>query len=329
VLSAPTSGRSRWRAASRFDGSFWRKCAYLGCVYGPEWWKRYSPGPIAAIIFMLVGRNRRGAMANLKVVLGDTDRTHLILPALKTFAEFAHCFVEATEYYSPRRKPVRFDVSVDNSLANAIRDGRGAVLVTAHLGNWDIAAKGLRDYGARVNLVMARETNASIQEYVRDLKEDAGVRVIYSDTSVFSSFNMIRALRNNEIVAIQLDRPVGAGGMRPVSFFGRSAMFPSGPFVLARLAGAPIIPVFAPRLGVRHYAVRVGRRHDVPRDGRDPAALQRIMRAVVAEFEAVVRAYPTQWFQFSPFWKEEGSSSAEGAPRHDEHLIEQRQAGGQ
>lgn len=329
MLPEPSSRLARWRAAFRFDGSFWRKFAYLGCVYGPEWWKRYSPGPIAAIIFMLVGRNRRGAMANMRVVLDDMGRASLLLAALRTFAEFAHCLVEATEYYSPRRKPVRFDVPEGNSLAAAIRDGRGAVIVTAHLGNWDIAAKGLHDYGARVNLVMAREANASIQEYVRDLKEDAGVRVIYSDTSVFSSFNMIRALRNNEIVAIQLDRPVGAGGMRPVSFFGQPALFPSGPFVLARLARAPIIPVFVPRLGTRHYAVRVGDRHDVPKDGRDPGGLQRIMHAVVAEFEAVVRAYPTQWFQFAPFWSSEGSADTPGAAPRQDLGAEQLQARGQ
>ena len=49
----------RWlRAAVRFDGAFWRRFAELGCVYGPEWWKRGSPPVIAAIIFSLakIGR---------------------------------------------------------------------------------------------------------------------------------------------------------------------------------------------------------------------------------------------------------------------------------
>ena len=316
------SRASRWRATFRFDGSFWRKFAYLGCVYGPEWWKRYSPGPIAAIIYAIVGHNRRGLIANLEVVLGGASRGRLTLGALRTYAEFAHCFTEATEFYSPRYKAVRFDVEPDNSLAEAIRKGKGAVIVTAHLGNWSIAAKGLHDYGVPVNLVMAREANASIQEYSRTLKEQAGVRVIYSDTSVFSSFNMIRALRNNEIVAIQLDRPVGAGGMRNVSFFGRDAQFPSGPFVLARLAGAPIVPVFVPRRGVRHYEVRIGQAHDVPKENRDAGGVDRIMRDVVGEFEAVVKEFPTQWFQFTPFWQDEALPTVAGAPPRDEQSAE-------
>jgi KDO2-lipid IV(A) lauroyltransferase len=325
-VSTTKSAPSRWRAVFRFDGSFWRRFAYLGCVYGPEWWKTYSPGPIAAILFLIVGGNRRGAMENLRVVLG-CSRWQAATAALRMFAEFARCFTETTEYYSPRRKPIRFDVSEDDTLAAALQSGRGAVIVTGHLGNWDIAAKGLRDYGAPVNLVMAREANATMQQRARDAKEEAGIRVIYSDVSVFSSFNMIRALRNNEIVAIQLDRPVGAGGMRRVEFFGRAALFPSGPFLLARLAGAPVIPVFAPRIGRRHYAIRLGACHEVPRD-REGGALDRVMREVIREFEAAVGAYPLQWFQFTPFWSKESAAGGTVDQSNDEQAAHQVQAGG-
>jgi lauroyl/myristoyl acyltransferase len=109
----------------------------------------------------------------------------------------------------------------------------------------------------------------------------------------------VRALRRNEIVAIQLDRPLGAGGTRPVPFFGAAAPFPSGPFVLARVAGAPLIPVFIARLGTRHYAIRVSGRFMVARENR---MLERVMTDVVAAFERIVREFPTQWFQFAPFW---------------------------
>src|SRR6266446_6639981 len=60
---------SRLRQGFRFDGLWWRQFAYLGCVYGPEWWKRCSPPVVAAIIFALVGRNRRGAIVYPIVIL--------------------------------------------------------------------------------------------------------------------------------------------------------------------------------------------------------------------------------------------------------------------
>jgi KDO2-lipid IV(A) lauroyltransferase len=294
-------------AAFRFDGVFWRRFAYLGCVYGPDWWKRGSPPVIAAIIFAAVGRNRRGAMANLRRILtdaraGEPAARQVRRAALAMFAEFAHCLTETLESCGPQPPAVRIDAPPRDLIGEALRDGRGVVVVTGHFGNWDLAAQTLRAYDRPFNVVMAHEANASTGGYAEAIRARAGVRVLYADSSVFSSLNMLRALRDNEIVAIQLDRAAAAGGTRPVPFFGAAAPFPSGPFVLARLAGAPILPVFFPRLGRRHYGVRLGARVTLPRAAPDDAALDRAMRAVVAELEAMVREFPQQWFQFAPFW---------------------------
>jgi lauroyl/myristoyl acyltransferase len=295
--------------ALRFNGLWWRKFAYLGSVYGPEWWKRGSPPVIAAALFALIGENRRGAIANMQRVL-NTDRWTATLAAARMFSEFAFCMSETLEYYSPRPQPVRIDLPEHDPIAEALRDRRGVVVVTGHFGNWDIAAKTLREYGRPINVVMAQEANATTQEYVRSARERVGVRVIFSDTSVFSSLNMIRALRDNEIVAIQLDRMLGTGGARPLPFLGAPALFPSGPFVLARLAGTPVIPVFIPRLGTRHYAVHVGEGVEVPREARDPHVLDRLMLEVVEQFGEEVRRHPLQWFQFAPFWPEMAGAEA-------------------
>lgn len=296
--------------ALRYNGLFWRRFAYLGSVYGPEWWKRYSPPGIALVIFLIAGDNRRGAAANLARVLPEPYRRHPWRAALRMFAEFAYCFSEALEHYSPHPRPLRLDLPERDLLAQALGEGRGVVLVTGHFGNWDIAAKTLCDYGRPIHIVTAHDVNVTTREDIRAARERAGVRMIYSDSSVFSSLNMIRALRQNEIVAIQLDRMLGAGGARLVPFFGRPARFPSGPFVLARLAGAPIVPAFVPRLGRRHYAIRLGGTFRVPREARDPASLDRIMGEVVAVFEETIREFPTQWFQFTPFWPEQEPAEA-------------------
>jgi len=316
---ASTSVAARMRAALRFDGIWWRRLAWLGCVYGPEWWKQGSPPVIAALIYAGVGRNRRGAITNLQRVLGDPDGRRASRVALRMYAEFARCMTETLEYFGPRPHPVRIEPPARDLVAEALREGRGLVLVTGHFGNWDIAARTLENYDRPFNVVMAHEANATTADYTRAIREQAGVRVIYSDSSVFSSLNMIRALRNNEIVAIQLDRTLGVDTTRPVSFFGAPALFPSGPFVLARLAGAPLLPVFFPRLGTRHYAIRLGTRVGLPRDARDAASLERAMRGVVAEFEDIIREFPHQWFQFAPFWPEDAGAAL--APAESEPSI--------
>ena len=285
------------------DGVWLRKLAYLGSAYAPEWFKRGSPHLIAGLTFALHKERRRASVRNMERVLG-TDRFTAHWAALRMYAEFAFCTSETMENHSPRAVPMRIDAPPEYAVLDAIAAGRGAVVVTGHIGSWDIAAKGLRDKECRVHVVMGRELDPATQEFVEGTRARSGVNVILSDASVFSSLGLVRALQRNEIVAIQLDRAARAGGVRLLPFLGAAAPFPSGPFVLARLAGAPVIPVFAPRIGRRHYGLHIGRPVDVPRTARDPLVLDRVMLEVVAQLETVVRRYPWQWFQFQDFWPE-------------------------
>ena len=283
------------------DGVWLRRFAYLGSAHAPEWFKRSAPHVIAALAFALAGERRRGAVGNMQRLLG-ADRFTAHGAALRMYSEFAFCTSEMMEDYSGRGAPMRIDAPPQDAVLDAIAAGRGAVVVTGHIGSWDIAAKGLRNKQCQVHVVMGREVDPATQAFVETARTRAGVNVILSSESVFSSLGLVRALRRNEIVAIQLDRAARAGGARTLPFLGAPAPFPSGPFVLARLAGAPVIPVFAPRLGRRHYGLHIGSPVDVPRTARDPVVLDRVMGEVVAQLEAVVRRYPWQWFQFQPFW---------------------------
>ena len=291
------------------DGVWLRKLAYLGSAYAPEWFKRSSPHLIAALTFALVRERRRASVRNMERVLGS-DRFTAHWAALRMYSEFAFCTSETMEHYSPRAVPMRIEPPPEDAVLDAIAAGRGAVVVTAHIGSWDIAAKGLRGKECQVHVVMGRELDPATQEFVEETRARSGVNVILSDASVFSSLGLVRALQRNEIVAIQLDRAARAGGVRMLPFLGAPAPFPSGPFVLARLAGAPVIPVFAPRIGRRHYGLHIGRPVEVPRAARDPRVLDRVMLGVVAQLEEVVRRYPWQWFQFQHFWPEPTEGTA-------------------
>jgi lauroyl/myristoyl acyltransferase len=318
-----------WRRALRFDGLWWRRFAYLGSAYGPEWWKRRSPPWIAAIIFLLVGRNRRGAVANMRRVLGRRGWLRDHWHGLRVFVAFAHCVNEALEHASPRARPLAFEAPEDDPIGAALARGRGAVLVTCHFGNWDVAASTLARYGRPFNLVMAREANETTAEYVRRARERAGLRVLLSDSSVYGSFNMLRALRRNEIVAMQLDRPLGGEGARPVDFFGAAAPFQVGPLRLARLAGAPVFPVFVARLGPRRYRIVLGAERHLPRHA-GTADLDAALAAIARELEALVRRHPEQWFQFEPFWPADapaaGRGAAGGAARGPRRAVAARDA---
>jgi predicted LPLAT superfamily acyltransferase len=120
-------------------------------------------------------------------------------------------------------------------------------------------------------------------------------------------------------VGRQLDRNGAPDSTRLAPFFGAPAPFALGPFALSRLAQAPIIPVFVPRLGLRHYCIRLGSTFRVPRHARDDG-IDAVMAGVVGELEAIIREFPAQWFQFAPFWPEAVTAPPVAAAPDDEVL---------
>lgn len=301
VDSDATPGRAVGDGRYRHDGLFWRRLAYRGATEGPEWWKRTSPAAVAAIVFALVGRNRRGVVHNLRRIKGRRGAVADHLDALRTFVEFAYCVSETLEFASPYAKEMQVETPAEIERADFLPAGRGIVVLTSHFGSWEIAAHLMQRFGRRVNVVMAREANPSVEAFQSSLRERHGLRVIHSDSSPFASLNMLEALRRGEVVAIQIDRAAPGHVKRPIEFFGAPASFQYGPFALARIADVPLWPVFATRLGVRRYRIMPEGLRTIPRGASEQETLA-VMRDVVRSFEAHVRAYPHQWFQFKPFW---------------------------
>jgi len=285
----------------RHDGLFWRRLAYWGSTAGPEWWKRTSPPLIASILFAAIASNRRGVISNLRRIHGSQGAVADRWSALRTFVEFAYCFSETLEHASPYARPLDIEAPLEIGDFERLPRDRGVVVLTSHFGSWEIAAHLMRRFGRRVNVVMAREANPSVDAFQLSLRERNGQRVLYSDSSPFASLNMLQALRRGELVAIQIDRSAPGQITRPIEFFGAPAHFQYGPFALARIAGVPLWPVFAARLGARRYRIMAEPLRTVPRDASEEEVLA-VMRDVVRGFESHVRAYPNQWFQFAPFW---------------------------
>ncbi|MBY0275244.1 lysophospholipid acyltransferase family protein [Candidatus Binatia bacterium] len=285
----------------RHDGLFWRRLAYRGSAEGPEWWKRTSPAAIATVLFAAIPTNRRGVIANLRRIEGSRGPVADRWSALRTFVQFAYCLTETLEHASPYARPLTVDEPPEISAFEALPRDQGVVVLTSHFGSWEIAASLMQRLGRRVNVVMAREANPSVEAFQSSLRERCGLRVLHSDSSPFASLNMLQALRRGEIVAIQIDRSAPGHVTRPIEFFGAPAPFQYGPFALARLAGVPLWPVFAVRLGTRRYRILPEPLRTIPRDASEQDVLA-VMRDVACSFERHVRAYPNQWFQFAPFW---------------------------
>jgi lauroyl/myristoyl acyltransferase len=286
------------RAALRFDGAAWRRFAELGCVYGPEWWKRGSPPVIAGIIFAIARAQRRAVVRNQRQVRGPRGWLRERWDAYRVFAEFARSLTEAFEQWGPRPRALDMRVVGGEIVERALAEHRGLVILTGHFGSWEVAARVLAGLGRPVNMVTAHEPNPSVREFMHAVRTRHGFQVIYSDRSVFTGLPILQALRRDEIVGMQIEPWGPLPGSHEVPFSGRRTWFQLGPFAVARVARAPIVPVFAIRTGIRRYELRVVGRFDP----RTPAECGTALEETVRAYERIVRDYPAQWLMFEDVW---------------------------
>jgi lauroyl/myristoyl acyltransferase len=285
-------------AALRFDGAFWRRFAELGCVYGPEWWKRTSPPVIAAIIYAIASRQRAAVRRNQHQVHGPGSVVHEHWLTYRVFAEFARSLTEGMEQWGPRPRPLDLTVVNGGIVHEALAQGRGIVVVTGHFGSWEVGARGLTDLGRPVNMVTAQEPNPSVREFIHAMRTRHGFNVIYSDRSLFAGLPIVQALRRNEVVGMQIEPWGPLAGSHPIDFCGRPTRFQLGPFTIARVARAPVAAVFAVRTGIRRYELRVEGRWFPTTPAESVAALTEATRA----YERLVRAHPHQWLMIEDVW---------------------------
>ena len=233
---------------------------------------------------------------NLTRILPGTPPRALDELVGAVFRNFAVCFADLIT--ANRRAGVGALVAaIDGTaeLQKATRDGRGLVVLTAHLGNWELAGRMLARDGARpTHVVVAAEADPAVERFLRG--GVAPVRFV-TCAAPTASLALLAALRRGEIVALQGDRALGTRGDVLQPFFGAPAPFPLGPFVLARAAGAPVVPAFCLLDADRRYRIVVGAPSSVEAGGEEAA-----LRRWVATLQAMVKRHPAQWFNFYDVW---------------------------
>jgi lauroyl/myristoyl acyltransferase len=194
----------------------------------------------------------------------------------------------------------------DERLVEAQRAGKGAILLTAHVGNFELGGLFLAQLGLEVAAVYVPDPSPVIEKHRDDARRMLGVQGIPVDRTPFGFLPVLRALERNMCVAMQGDRDVSGTG-RVMPFFGKTASFPIGPFRIAQASGAPVFPVFVLQEEDGRYRTIVEEAIRVPHT-RGPASDEAVVAGLatfVASMEATIRGYPTQWYRFARFWEGE------------------------
>jgi KDO2-lipid IV(A) lauroyltransferase len=242
---------------------------------------------------------RKVVRKNLRLLKGKRGAMVERLDVARTFVSYAHCLAESLAVERPDARDSSPLISGREHFDDVVSRGRGGIVVTAHTGAWDLIARWLgREHAVDVLVVMQGEPNADARALHDGVRARAGLRVAHVGRHPLDALPLLSHLRRRGVVAVQLDRVGSAETSLAIDVGGEPFLVPEGPFRLASLCGAPVIPVFARRLGYFRYEVVIRPAIEVSRSA-NAAGIRAAAERATGEMAAFLRQNPTQWFHFS------------------------------
>jgi KDO2-lipid IV(A) lauroyltransferase len=270
---------------------------------------------LATIYYRLRPKYLRAARANLAVILGAPEESpeverlafEMVVSHFSAWVDFLHFATRPPEDAARLIEGVTgYSHIVEGRLA-----GKGVLLLTAHLGNWEVGGLMLAQIKQPIHVVLVPDMFPGVERERRRLHERCGVTEIRVDRSIVPTLTVLRALGSNGIVAMQGDRDFDNTGVA-APFFGREAYFPRGPLRVAMASGATVLPAFIVRLPDGRYRAIVEGPLPIDTAGDRDAALRTNIARYVAILERYVREYPEQWYCFYPFWDDPSRKTQDG-----------------
>jgi len=254
----------------------------------------------AALYWGLSWRRREIVIQNLLPVLGG--RPSARRAARELFAQFALKLADLWRYESGVKQKAWFSGWQGwEHFATAHARGRGVLLVTPHLGNWEFGGAFLVERGFRLLVLSQREPDDRLTELRRASRAHWGVETMVIGDDPFAIVEIIKCLRDGAAVALLVDRPP-AGTAITVELFGRPFSASIAAAELARASGCGILPVVMVRRPDGYFACISP---EIPYDRAaigDRAGRIGLTREIVRAFEPAIRQNLTQWFHFVPIW---------------------------
>jgi KDO2-lipid IV(A) lauroyltransferase len=281
----------------------------------PRWFLFLNARWIIAVVFFFHSSPKRAIERNLARVLDSAPGSAAVRRAASAMLRhLAYYWVDLFRFPQLPRERLRElivggDLRALDPLRQRLAEGQRILLMTAHLGNWELGAVMLGQAEVPLAIIYVPdefEQAEQFRSHMRGLSNVSEIPLPADDR--FASLAVLRAFGEGRVVALQGDRDFRDSGVE-FAFFGARAAFPTGPFHLARMTGAVLLPTFiayAPDLRfevVHGEPIVVARTAD--RDGDVRAAMEKWVETL----EWAVRRWPTQWYTFYDFWPQGGGTS--------------------
>lgn len=305
--AAPPAVSVRLRSLARSADGLWLDRLFWLAEHRPAV-LRLTRGVLARLAFRCSPAVRAGTLANAGRILGSgstqAERARLARRVVENFILFCHDVGRSARltHDGLLGQIERIEGHEHYDAARAL--GRGAIVLTAHMGSFEVGMAALRRQDARVHVVFRRDALDRFERMRSALRAKLGVIEAPVDDGWTVWMRLRDALLNDEVVVLQGDRVMpGQKGQR-AAVLGADMLLPAGPVKLARATGAPIVPVFAVRTPGGKVRLCIEPAIEVERD-ETGAGVERAMEQVADVIGKYVAAYPEQWLMLQPAWCED------------------------
>jgi KDO2-lipid IV(A) lauroyltransferase len=263
----------------------------------------YFIANFGARLWMLTGRNVKIIKNNVSKVLNlnlEDRETRKI--TIKIFINWAKNIVDFLKHsiISKEKLKQRIEVKGLENLDGALKKGKGAVIFTAHIGNFEWGACRLAVEGYNIWGVSLVRKSRLTRRFFESKRLSKGLKTLY----INKMLNVFRILKNNEIVAIPSDWDPTGRATRPFKFFGKTAYLPTGALQIALKSGAPLIPSFIYRRDKYNHFQIIENPIDLIREGGKETLIVKNMKKVIKVMEKYIRANISEWEMFHDIWSE-------------------------
>ena len=216
----------------------------------------------------------------------------------KSYYTFGQTIIDKISISAGMRNKFTYEFDGIEVLKNLLAEKKGGVLISAHVGNFEIAEHFLGDINIdfSINLVTTDLEHSAIKNYLESLASKPSVKFIIIKDDLSHIFEINAALANNELVCFTGDRYFQGTKSLSEKILGKEAHFPAGPFLIASRLRVPVVFVYVmkePNLHYHLYAREANVKH------RDEKGL---LKEYIESVETILQKYPLQWFNYFNFW---------------------------
>jgi lauroyl/myristoyl acyltransferase len=249
--------------------------------------------------FVFADKDRAEVIANLKAMFPEKSKKELLKIRIQIFRNFAKYLVDFFRFEEINKEYIRRRIKIDNiqNLDAALKKGNGVILLSAHIGNWELGGVVLALLGYPLWAVALPHKSKKVNDFFNAQRESKGMRII---TFGKAARTCIKTLQENKIVALVGDKDYTKEAGIIVDFFGKPSYLPKGPAAFALKNNSPIVPVFVLRNPDDTFTLKIEKPVDCASQ-----TMEGITSQCTKTIEQIVKKHPEQWYMFKKFWIQE------------------------